>query len=84
MHFGFYTSVSTHLMLVLLGVGVRDEVPVELEVHQDVLVVDDPGHGEVVEVAALLPLLPAGGDLPLVSGVDQAGTDDTMTLKIFQ
>ena len=70
-------------MLVFLGVGIRYEVPVELEVHQDVLVIEDPGDGEMVEVPPLLRVVPGLRDLPLVSRVEEARTDDTMSLKII-
>ena len=68
-------------MLVFLRVGLGQEVSVELEVQQDVLVVQDPGHGEVVDVAALLLAVLRPGDLPLVTAVQQAGTDDTVSLQ---
>ena len=63
-------------MLVFLSVGLRQEVSVELQVQQDVLVVQDPGHREVVDVAALLLTVLRPGDLSLVPAVQQAGTDD--------
>ena len=68
-------------MLVLLGVGLGQEVPVELQVQEDVLVVQDPGHGEVVDVASLLLTVLCSGDLSLVTAVQQAGTDDTVSLQ---
>ena len=64
-------------MVVLLEVVVGYEVAVELEVQHEVLAPDVPGHGEVLHVAALLPLVPGAGQLPLVAPVIKPGTDDT-------
>ena len=67
-------------MLVFLSVGVGEEVSIELQVQQGVPVVQDPGHGEVMDVAALLLAVLRPGDLPLVTAVQQAGADDTVSL----
>ena len=68
-------------MLVFLSVGLGQEVSVELQVQQDVLVVQDPGHGEVVDVTSLLLAVLRPGDLSLVTAVQQAWTDDTVRLQ---
>ena len=68
-------------MLVFLRVGLGQEVSIELQVQEDVLIVQDPGHGEVVDVAALLLTVLRTGDLSLVTAVQQAGTDDTVSLQ---
>ena len=68
-------------MLVFLSVGLGQQVSVELQVEEDVLVVQDPGDGEVMDVAAVLLAVLGPGDLPLVATVQQAGTDDTVSLQ---
>ena len=49
-------AVGAYLVVVLLEVLLGDEVPVEVEVDQDILpsVLINPGHGELVGVASLV------------------------------
>ena len=68
-------------MLVFLSVGLGQQVSVELQVEEDILVVQDPGDGEVMDVAAVLLAVLGPGDLPLVAAVQQAGADDTVSLQ---
>ena len=58
---------KTHLMVISLHIRLRYEVPVEVEVDQDILpsVVIDPGHGELVGMASLVLCGVAGLDLGL-------------------
>ena len=58
-----------YLMVIFLEVVVGDEVAVELQVQHVVLALDVPGHGEVLDMAALLRPIPGAGYLPLVSPV---------------
>lgn len=71
--------------MVPLLVSVWQEVPVEGEVYEDLPVpalpgLLGPGDGEVVGVAALLPLLPGGGHLPLAPPVVEARTHHSVRL----
>ena len=68
-------------MLVFLRVGLGQEVSIELQVQEDVLVVQDPGHGEVVDVTSLLLAVLRPGDLSLGPTVQKAGIDDTVSLQ---
>ena len=54
-------------MVISLHIRLRYEVPVEVEVDQDILpsVVIDPGHGELVGMASLVLCGVAGLDLGL-------------------
>ena len=61
--------IKFYLMVVLLEVVVRDQVPVELEIQHIVLALNVPGHSQMLNVAALLLLVPGVGDLPLVAAM---------------
>ena len=64
-------------MVISLHVRLRYEVPVEVEVDEDILpsVIVDPGHGELVGMASLVLFGVAWLDLGLWKNLDGVGVD---------
>ena len=70
-------------MMISFKVGFRNQLPVELEVENEILAVHIPTNREMVDMTSFLVFIVGRTDFSLVTSVEQARVDYSVTLKVM-
>ena len=69
--------------MISFKVGFRNQLPVELEVENEILAVHIPTNREMVDMTSFLVFIVGRTDFSLVTSVEQARVDYSVTLKVM-